>query len=402
MPSFSYVARDAGGKRITGNMDAATERDVISSLTGKSLFPVQVDEEKQKTLNLSFGGRVSGQVVATFYSQLASLMTNGVPLLKSLGILRDQSTAVPLKNALDDVISRVEEGEALGDSFARHPKIFNDMAVNMAKAGTEGGFLEDALERVSMFTEQQAELKSRTIGALIYPAILATMGTSVVTVLLVFFVPKFSVMFDQLRKQGELPIFTEYLLAFSAWLNGYGIIFLVVFAVLYFLIRVQLRTDAGKQFADRMKLKMPLFGMIFRNLAVSRFCRVLGTLLKNGVPILKSLDISREAAGNVVLSKAIGEASENITSGESLSVPLTKSGQFPRTVTEMISVAEESNTLDTVLVNVAERLEKDTVRRLDLMVKLIEPMMLMVMAAVILVVVIALLLPVMKMGAAMQ
>lgn len=402
MPSFSYVARDAGGKRVTGNMEAANERDVINVLAGKSLFPVQVDEEKDNSLNLSMGGRVSSAIIATFYGQLASLMTNGVALLNSLRILREQSSSQTLKNALEDVIGRVEEGETLGDSFARHPKIFNDMAVNMAKAGTEGGFLEDALERVSAFTEQQAELKSRTVGALIYPAILATMGTSVVTVLLVFFVPKFSVMFAQLKEKGELPIFTDYLLATSGFLNSYGLIILVVLAVLYFFLRVQLRTEAGKRFSDRTKLKLPMFGPIFRNLAVSRFCRVLGTLLKNGVPILKSLDISRAAAGNVVLSEAIEKASENITSGESLSVPLGKSGQFPRNVTEMISVAEESNTLDSVLVNIAERLEKDTVRRLDLMVKLVEPIMLMIMAAIILVVVIALLLPVMKMGSALQ
>lgn len=402
MPSFTYVARDAGGNRITGNMDAANERDVINSLTGKSLFPVQVDEKKSTTLNLSIGGRVSGSVIATFYGQLASLMTNGVPLLSALNILKEQTSNVTLKKGLEDVISRVEDGEPLGEAFARHPKIFNDMAVNMAKAGIEGGFLEEALERVSAFTEQQDELKSRTIGALIYPAILATMGTAVVSVLLVFFVPKFSVMFDQLRQKGELPIFTEYLLGTSGFLNKYGLFFLLLFAVGYFVLRVQLSTEPGKRFADRLRLKLPLFGGIFRNLAVSRFCRVLGTLLKNGVPILKSMDISREAAGNVVLSEAIANATENITSGESLSIPLTKSGQFPRNVTEMISVAEESNTLDTVLVNIAERLEKDTVKKLDLMVKLVEPLMLLIMAAIILVVVIALLLPVMKMGTALQ
>jgi general secretion pathway protein F/type IV pilus assembly protein PilC len=402
MPTFTYVARNSGGEKISGNMEAANERDVINMLTGKSLFPVKVDEEKSKQINFSLGGGVSPTLVATFYGQLASLISNGVPLLNALNILKEQTSSQNLKLGLEDVIGRVEEGEQLGEAFARHPKIFNDMAVNMAKAGTEGGFLEDALERVSVFTEQQSELKSRTVGALIYPAILATMGTGVVAVLLIFFVPKFSVMFDQLKAKGELPIFTEYLLATSGFMNKYGLIFFVVLAVLYFILRVQLRSEAGRRFSDRLKLRLPMFGTIFRNLAVSRFCRVLGTLLKNGVPILKSLDISRNAAGNVVLSEAIAKASDNITSGESLSIPLGKSGQFPRNVTEMISVAEESNTLDSVLVNIAERLEKDTIKRLDLMVKLVEPIMLMIMAAVILVVVIALLLPVMKMGATMQ
>jgi general secretion pathway protein F/type IV pilus assembly protein PilC len=163
-----------------------------------------------------------------------------------------------------------------------------------------------------------------------------------------------------------------------------------------------MKTEKWRRFADGMKIKVPLFGPIFLNLAVGRFCRVLGTLLKNGVPILKALEISRDASGNRVLSQAIADAAENITSGESLSGPLGKSGHFPRNVTEMISVAEESNTLDDVLINISEGLEKQTVRRLDLMVKLLEPLMLMVMAAIVLVVVVALLLPIMKMGSVMN
>jgi len=167
------------------------------------------------------------------------------------------------------------------------------------------------------------------------------------------------------------------------------------------IVKVQLNSESGKRFMDRVKIKIPMLGGIFLSLAVARFCRVLGTLLKNGVPILKALEISRDAAGNRVLSEAIAKASENITAGESLSVPLKKSGHFPYNVTEMISVAEESNSLDSVLVNISVGLEKQTIRRLDLMVKLIEPLMLMIMAGIVLIVVVALLLPIMKMGSAM-
>ena len=402
MPSFSYVARDAGGQKVSGKLEASNERDVINMLTSKQLFPVEVDEQKQRaSFNLG-GGKVNGQVIADFYSQLSSLMTNGVPLLRSLSILREQTASQPLEKALEDVVNRVEDGETIGDAFQRHPKVFSDMAVNMAKAGTEGGFLEEALERVSKFTEQQAELKQRTIGSLIYPAILASMGTAVVVILLVFFVPKFAVMFDQMRKQGDLPIFTDILLKFSDWMNRYALFLFIGLAILYFVARVQLNSEAGKRFVSKWMLKLPMFGKVFRNLAVSRFCRVLGTLLRNGVPILKSLEISRAAAGNVVLADSIAKATENITSGQTLSEPLGKSGQFPKTVTEMISVAEESNSLDTVLVNIAERLDKETIRSLDLMVKLVEPIMLVIMAVIILFVVIALLLPIMNMGAAMQ
>ena len=195
---------------------------------------------------------------------------------------------------------------------------------------------------------------------------------------------------------------TEWLLWFSDSLRNYGLIILLVLGVLFAIVRSQLATEAGKVFVDKMKLKLPIVGPILLSLAVARFCRVLGTLMTNGVPILRGLEISREATGNRVLSAAIAKATDNVTSGESLSSPLMKSGHFPVEVTEMISVAEESNTLDKVLVNIADGLEKQTIRRLDLFVKLIEPLMLMIMAGIILVVVVALLLPIMKMGSVLQ
>lgn len=402
MPNFTYTARNLSGELIKGSIAANTERDVISSLSNQSLFPVKVAVDDPNAKAITFGGGgVSDQKIAVFYEQLATLMSNGVPMLRSLRILQEQTTVPALQKALEDVISRVEDGEALSDGFARHPKIFSEISVNMSRAGAEGGFLEDALSRVAKFTEQQAELKSRTVGALVYPAVLATIGSIIIAVLLIFFVPKFGEMFKVLKDKGELPAITEWLLAFSNFLQGYGLILAGVMAVLYLLVRIQLSTESGRLFTDRVKLKIPMLGGIFQSLAVSRFCRVLGTLLKNGVPILKGLEISSEATGNKVLAQAITDATDNITAGESLSVPLGKSGHFPRNVTEMISVAEESNSLDDVLVNISEGLEKQTVRRLELMVKLIEPLMLMVMAAVVLVVVVALLLPIMKMGSAM-
>ncbi len=401
MPEFTYKARNLAGEIVSGSMSANTERDVVSALSGKSLFPVAVESEKEKK-KVTLGGRVNDQKIAVFYEQLASLISNGVPMMRSLNILKEQTRIPAFQAALEDVISRVEDGETLSDSFSRHPKIFSEMAVNMSRAGAEGGFLEDALSRVAKFTEQQAELKSRTVGALIYPAVLATIGSIVVTVLIVFFVPKFGQMFDQLRAMGELPAITDWLLWFSDFVRGYGVILLAIVGILVVVVRFQLKTESGRRIADRLKLKIPILGPIFLSLAVGRFCRVLGTLLRNGVPILKALDISRDASGNKILSEAIADAAENITSGESLSGPLGKSGHFPRNVTEMISVAEESNTLDDVLINISDGLEKQTVRRLDLMVKLIEPLMLMVMAGIILVVVVALLLPIMKMGNVMQ
>jgi type II secretory pathway component PulF len=400
VPDFTYTARNLAGELVTGSLTAVSEREAVSALSGQSLFPLKVAAERQRQ-SISFGRGINDQKIAVFYEQLSSLMSNGVPMMRSLAILKDQTRSPVFQAALEDVIARVEEGDSISDAFAKHPKIFSDIAVNMSRAGAEGGFLEEALDRVAKFTEQQSELKSRTVGALIYPAVLAAIGSTIVTVLLIFFVPSFGTMFDQMRQMGSLPWITDWLLNFSGFLRNWGIVFVVLVVVIYLGVRYALNTPEGKRRWDWAKIKIPLFGPIFLNLAVARFCRVLGTMLKNGVPILKGLEISRDASGNRILSEAIEAASENITSGESLSVPLGKSGHFPRNVTEMISVAEESNTLDSVLINIADGLEKQTSRRLDLMVKLVEPLMLLVMAAIIMVVVVALLLPIMKMGSVM-
>lgn len=399
MPDFAYTARNMQGSRVEGVVSANSERDALAQLTGQSLFPVSVAPAKQSSTGFIKGRRPSGQLLATTYSQLAGLLKSGVPLLRAVAVIRDQTSHATLKEVLADVYSKLEEGTALADAFARHPRVFGEMAVNMVRAGGEGGFLEDALERVAQFTEQQEDLKGRTMGALAYPLFLGGVGTAVVGALLIFFVPKFATLFDNLRAQGQLPAVTDWLLWFSDSLRSWGWIVALLALMAGAWVRSQLRTEHGRLVADRLKLRVPLLGGVFQALAVARFCRVLGTMLKNGVPILKSLEISREAAGNRVLSRAIQKASENISAGQSLAGPLASSGYFPRTVVEMIAVAEESNSLDRVLVEIADGLEKLTFRRLDLIVRLLEPLMLLILAAVVLVVVIALLIPVIKMSA---
>ncbi len=400
MPEFVYIARNLAGEKITGEMSAGNEREVISNLTGRELFPVEVSEQKAASA-VRIRRRPNAQAMTNFYTQLASLLTNGVPMLKAMSILQDQTNSAVLKEVIADVASRIEEGSSIGDAFARHPKVFNEIAVNMSRAGAEGGFLEDALSRIGQFIEHQNDLKSQTVGALIYPLVLMVVGTGIVAILLIYFVPLFGEMFDTMRENGDLHALTEGLLGFSSFLRNWGLWILGALAILFFTFRVQINSDKGRRFLDAAKLKMPMFGNIFRSLAVARFCRVLGTLLGNGVSILKALEISRHATGNRVLSETIEEATENITGGESLALPLAKSGQFPKTVTEMISVAEEANTLDTVLVNIADGLENRTSRKLDLLVRMLEPLMLLVMAVIILLIVIALLMPILNMGKAL-
>ena len=285
--------------------------------------------------------------------------------------------------------------------MTRHPRAFNELSRSIVRAGGEGGFLEEALERVAKFTDQQAELKSRVMGALAYPIFLAVFGVSIVTVLVIFFVPKFEELFARLRARGELPALTDWLLVLSDAVGKYGLWIALGIAGLVLTARAKIQTAEGRWFLDRWRLRLPQAGLIYRNFAVARFCRVLGTLLSGGVPIVRSLKISADSTGNRVLAKAINDAADNITAGESLAAPLAASGHFPPNVVEMVGVAEQSNTLETVLTDIADSLERETWRRLDLFVRLLEPVMLLALASAVLVIVIALLLPMLKSAMAM-
>lgn len=399
MPEFAYIARDLGGRKVSGKVSAGTQQEAIAELSGRQLFPVEVAAESSADAR-GRSKRIKAAVLTVMFGQLADLLRSGVPLLRALEVLKKQASHAGLVEVLERVRSDVQEGKPLADAMARHPRVFGEMAVSMVRAGSEGGFLEEALERVAEFTEKQDELKGRTQGALAYPVFLGVIGTTVVSILLVFFVPKFEGMFARLRERGELPVMTDWLLAFSGTLQRWWwLIGLALVAGGYAAWR-QLNSDAGRMWADRMKLKIPLAAPIFLNLAVARFCRVLGTMLQNGVPILRSLEISASAAGNRVLADAVEVASQNISAGQSLAQPLAASGHFPPTVVEMIAVAEESATLDTVLIRIADGLERRTWRQLDLLVKLLEPLMLLLLALVVMFLAVALLLPVIKMSTA--
>lgn len=399
MPEFAYIARDMGGRKVSGKVSAGTQQEAIAELSGRQLFPVEVAAESASDQR-GRAKRVKPAILTTMFGQLADLLRSGVPLLRALEVLKKQASHTGLIEVLDRVRSDVQEGKPLAEAMARHPRVFGEMSVSMVRAGTEGGFLEEALERVAEFTEKQDELKGRTQGAIAYPVFLGVIGTAVVAILLIFFVPKFEGLFTRLREKGELPAMTDWLLAISAVLQRWWWLLAIVFGGGAFALWRKLNTDSGRLWADRIKLKIPLAAPIFLNLAVARFCRVLGTMLQNGVPILRSLEISAAAAGNRVLADAVAEASQNISAGQSLAQPLAASGHFPPTVVEMIAVAEESATLDTVLIRIADGLERRTWRQLDLLVKLLEPLMLLMLALVVMFLAVALLMPVIKMSSA--
>jgi general secretion pathway protein F/type IV pilus assembly protein PilC len=397
MPDFNYTARDQSGQMVSGTIAAANRREAATALAGRMVFPLTVDDAGV-AVEFSRVRRVPATMLSMAFGQMADLLRSGVPLLRAIDVVEKQTSHPGLKAILGEIHRRVEDGSTLADAMARFENVLGEMAVSMVRAGGEGGFLEEALARVAQFTETQDDLKKRTMGAIAYPAFLAVVGTIIVVVLVVFFVPKFGELFERLREKGELPAVTEWLLATSAFLRRWGLLVLAVLVAGGWWVQRWLHTEPGRWWADRMRLRLPLVGQVFLGLAVARFCRVFGTLLHNGVPILRSLQISRDAAGNRVLAAAISDATENISAGQSLAGPLGASGQFPPIVVEMIAVAEQANNLETVLLSVADSLERRTWRRLDLTVRLIEPIMLLILAGIILVLVIALLLPVLKMS----
>ena len=399
MPDFKYLAKELTGKQVSGTLTAASEKDAIAGLAAKSLFPISVALTEQSRQQASTGSRrVSAKYLTVFYNQLSDLLKSGVPLLRSLQLLEEQSSNLNLKSVIQDVREQVADGTRLNESMRKHPKTFNYLTVSMVKAGEEGGFLEEVLSRIAAFNEHQEELKGRVTGAMIYPVFLMVVGLAIVTVMMVWFVPEFANIFESMKNKGTLPWATTTLLSISDAIQNYGLLIraavvgAMVGTIAYF------QSAEGARNMDKWKLKIPILGGSLQNLAVARFCRMLGTLLKNGVPILQSLRIAKDASGNVILAEAIGNAADNVSSGQSLAVPLRSSGQFSRDLIEMIAVGEEANNLENVLIGVADNLERRTSRRIDTGVRLLEPLLLLVMATIVTFVIVALLVPVMTMS----
>lgn len=397
MPEYQYTARELSGKQVTGILSAASEKEVLTSLATKQLFPLKVEQaESAKSDARQILRRVPPSYLAVFYSQLADLLKSGVPLLRSLELLGRQTRHPALKVVVQDVRDQVADGSRLFDAMRRHPKAFSELMVSMVRAGEEGGFLEDVLKRISIFTEHQEELKGKVLGAAVYPIFLLVVGGLVVAALMIWFVPQFEPMFATMRTTGTLPGPTVALLAISAFAQSYWWMVAAAMAGLTILLVNWMRTPTGRMQVDMFRLKAWGLGGIVSSLAIARFCRVLGTLLRNGVPVLNSLRIAKDATANKVLSEAIDKAADNVSTGRSLAKPLSVSGYFPEEVVEMISVGEEANNLENVLIDISDNLERRTARQIDILVRLLEPMLLLVLASVVLFVVVALLLPILK------
>ncbi|MGQ9649628.1 MAG: type II secretion system F family protein [Phycisphaerae bacterium] len=398
MATFTYKAKTTGGQTITGVLTAESHQAAMRMLDERSLFPIKV-AEGGTAVRATITGRkkkVRLRVLTTFYSQLSDLLRAGVPVLRALDVLSRQGANPLLAEILKEVHSDVSSGESLAEAMSKHPNAFTHLAVSMVHAGEQGGFLEDVLARIAVFTERQDELRNKVIGAMIYPSVLMLAGISVVTFLMGFVVPKIK----PLLERQQVPWLTTVLFAVGDFVANHGWVILGVLVALVVLAVGLTRREEARRLLDRWKLRVPVLGRILTMVAICRFCRILGTLLGNGVTILQALKISKDSAGNRILAEAIDQAAENVQRGESLAARLGRSNLFPADIVDMIAVAEESNNLDAVLVQIADSNEARTSRLVDSGVRLLEPLLLMVMAGMMLVIAIALVVPILRMGSA--
>lgn len=395
MPSFSYKAVNDAGAQVSGVLTAENYQVALRLLDEQALYPIKVTEGiQQQAIGLRSGGRVKLAQLTVLYGQLADLLRAGVPMLRALDVLARQESGGSLGQVVRELREDVAGGMSLGDAMAKHPRAFSDLHASMVRAGESGGFLEDVLERIAVFCEKQDELKNKLIGALIYPCILLFAGSSVVLLLMLFVVPKLR----QYLRPETFNVLTHIVFGFCDILFNYYMTIIFVLGLIVVGISWAIKTEAGKEALDKFKLNAPIFGKVMTMVSICRFCRILGTMLHNGVPILQALRISKDSAGNRVLSEVIENAADSVKKGAPLSDPLKESGLFPPTVVDMIAVAEEGNNLESVLVQIAETNESQTARRIDLAVRILEPILLVGMALIVFCIALAILLPILTMG----
>jgi len=396
MPRFSYQAMTRTGAVVTGTLEAESSVELVSKLKGSGYYPMavseEVAEEKHRFPVLRFGHRVRSSEVEFFSYQLATLLNSGVPLIRALSVASEQVTNVTLRNAIDQIRYDVEHGSTLYDALGRHKRIFSNLYINIVRAGETGGVLGLVLARLADFSEKQRRLKNAVVSALFYPAILIFAGLAIGAFLILFVIPRLSSMFTELGT--ALPWPTQVLMTVAGFIRGYWWIILFAIVGVAISLRQYARTESGKHNIDRLKLKLPLAGSVFRIAALSRFARTLGTLLDNGVPILQSLAIVRETIGNIIYRDVVESSEKEVERGESLAASLQRSSQFPALVTHMLAIGEESGKPQDMLAKLSEYYDTEMDKQLERISGLIGPLIILIMAVVVGFLVVAAMLPI--------
>ncbi len=417
MPRFNYVALDARGQEATGLVEAVSSNAAITQLRQAGYFPTSVIEEAisgpdgtearrraattarvtkpraKKGIVLFKRRKVKSKILMIFTRQLATLIDAGLPLLKSLNVLAKQERDRLLKNTINKIADSVQGGSTFSDALALHPRIFNNLYVNMVRAGEVGGVLELVLTRLSEFQEKAAKIRNKVIAAMVYPGIVMTMAVGIMCFLLIFIVPRFEMIFHDLLGDKPLPPVTRFVLAVSDFMQHRGLILVGAVVVIVTLYKFIGRTRRGRLVIDDFKLRMPLFGNLNRKTAISRFARTLGTLVTSGVPILQALNITRETAGNAAIARAISQVHESVKEGESIVQPLEASRVFPPMVVSMVDVGEETGKLPEMLLKVADVYDDEVDNAVIALTSALEPIMIVFLAIVVGTIVLALFTP---------
>lgn len=412
MPVFEYKGVNQSGRAVKGVMDADSPRSLKEQLRAKGVFVSDIRESgadsgtasaavaaSEKLRSRRFGRKVKVNELAEATRQIATLLRAAIPVVDAIGAVAKQSSNPRLKMVMNEVRRSVTEGKGLGAAMADHPTIFSDLFVNMVKAGEQSGTLDLVFDRLADFTESQARLRSKVISSMMYPLIMIVVGTVIVSLLMVFVVPKMTQMFEEMG--GKLPAITRGLIAVSSFLENWWFVLLPgLFLVgLWF---NKFRRGSGKAWWDSLVLRFPVFGPLLQMVAVARFSSTLGTLLSAGVPIVTALNITKHVLGNRSLEDAVENARLAVQEGDSLARPLERSGQFPPMVVHMIAVGEQSGNLESMLGNVTRSYETQVESKLSVLTSLLEPVMILGMGVVVALIVFAILTPMLQMNSLLK
>jgi len=392
--TYAYIGRDGAGQVVSGAVDGDTEVAAISRLQEMGYLVTslkrRVTQPKVEDLLAQLRG-VGLKDLTVFTRQLATMINAGLTIIASLAILQQQTTNPRLREVLGKVRAAVEGGLPLSDALAQHPEAFNNLYVNMVRAGETGGALDDVLGRLSGFLEKELALRQRVKSAMVYPILIASAAVGIVSFIVFFILPKFVSVFQDL--DVPLPAPTRFLIFFTIATRRWWYILVLMLIVAVYGFRYYIGTPDGRRWFDRFKLRMPLFGPVNRNVVMARFARTLGTLIHSGVPILHGLDVVSKATNNVVLIRALDSVRTSIREGESISAPLAASGIFPAMVVQMVAVGERTGALDTMLSKVADFYDTEVEYAVAALTSVLEPALIMVMGGIVGFIVISFYLP---------
>jgi len=391
---YAYRGR-SGGAVVSGEIEANDRPTAVTQLRARGVVATSVQERTAKPVGMKkIGGKVKDKHLAIYTRQFSTMVDAGLPIAQCLSILAEQSESKVLRDVTGKIAHEVEGGVTLAESFRKYPKVFNDLFTNMLQVGESGGVLDVVLQRLSVYIEKTAKLKSKVKGTMVYPATIISVAVLVIVFMMIFVIPTFAKMFEGMG--AELPLPTAIVMWLSEFTQRYILVMVGVGAAVIYAIKRYYNTDQGSSVIDAFLLKVPVIGMLIRKVAVARFTRTLGTLISSGVPILEGLLITARSAGNRVVEKTVMQARTAVTSGRTLSEPLKGSTVFPPMVVHMINVGENTGALDQMLSKIADFYDDEVDTAVSALTALLEPIMIVFLGVVVGGLVVAMYLPIFR------